>query len=120
MSQCKYTYIRFSFFRLFLGGRSSLYCFLCILSHHSIIGYISLFQGRCLRNKNIYYYFIFIRALMNCVDKVDTFLFIHCNDANWLPSRETFYESLSAYKRSYSFDSILHYSSNVNPILTSF
>lgn len=57
---------------------------------------------------------------MNCVDKVDTLLFIHHNDANWLHSRAAFYESLSAHVRSYGFASVLHYSCNVSPIITSF
>lgn len=34
---------------------------------------------------------------MNSVDKVETFLFIHHNDANWLPSKAAFYESFTAH-----------------------
>ena len=34
---------------------------------------------------------------MNCVDRVGTFLFIHHNDAHWLPSKAAFYEYLTEY-----------------------
>jgi hypothetical protein len=36
---------------------------------------------------------------MNSKEKVDTFLFIHHNDANWLHIKLTFHESLSAHIR---------------------
>lgn len=30
---------------------------------------------------------------MNCADRVGTFVIIHHNDADWLPSKAAFYES---------------------------
>lgn len=57
---------------------------------------------------------------MNSKDKVNTFLFIHHNDANWLSIRATFHESLTALiRKDMVFLLFRIYSSNISAILAS-